>query len=138
MSNPKRNVENQSKKNIKISLRTNHVLIDELKQKSGKQDTTKAIEEAIKEYLEFKRDTSTNYVCDECNKTIKKQEPYFCNLNQLEIRTNNEIVVTKGEPQKILCMKCAKKDSKILEFIESEEADEEGNQVVESSRILND
>ena len=112
-------------KDYKMSMRINSVLLDELKNKTKNNNNTKAIEEAIKEYLASKRNNNTNYVCYNCGKTILKQEMYYCNLDQLEIRMNNEIIVTKGEPTKILCMKCAKKDKKILKFIESEDEEKE-------------
>jgi hypothetical protein len=122
-----------SKKDKKLSLRLNSVLLDELQRKSNCTNSSKAINQAIKEYIESKRSIETNYECDSCRRKILKQELYYCNLDQLEIRMDNEIIVTKGEPKKILCMKCAKKEPQILEFIESKD-EEEGDLVGESNR----
>jgi hypothetical protein len=123
----------EPKKDQRLSLRLNSVLLDELKNKSNQQSPTKAIDEAIKDYLTSKRDTTTDYICEKCNKKMLKQEMYYCNLDQLEIRMDDEIIVTKSEPIKILCISCAKKDNKILEFIESED-DCYGTFVAESDR----
>ena len=118
---------------LPLSFRTNKKNFLKLKGLLGTSNTSRAINEAIKHYLSSKSTPESNYECDSCGKKILKQETYYCNLDQLEIRTDDEIVVTKGEPVKILCMKCAKKEPKILEFIESEDKGD-GDRVKEGER----
>lgn len=129
-----RDNENQ-KKDTRLSFRTSSVLLDELKQKTGKTDMSKAIQEAINEYLKFKRNPETDYACYECNKKILTQEQYYCNIDQLEIRTPEEIIPLKGEPTKILCLKCANKHAQIKKFIQTE-LDQEGTQVQTNERKI--
>lgn len=133
MSKPKNRDNAPNKKDKKLSLRINSAMLDELQKKSNNINSSKAINTAIKEYLKSKRSVETNYECYSCGKKILKQELYYCNLDQLEIRIDNEIIVTKGEPTKILCLKCAKKVPKILKFIESKD-EEEGDLVGDSDR----
>lgn len=136
MGKPKnRDNDNKQRKDIRISIRTNKGLLEELREQTGRPNNTKAIEEAMNEYLKFKRNPESSYKCEECGNKILKQETYYCNLDQLEIRTDTEIIVTKGEPTKVLCLKCAKKHSAILEFVESEDTGE-GDQVKESARVV--
>lgn len=111
----------ENKKDARLSLRMNSTLLDELKQKSKINNNSKAINEAIKKYLDEKRNPNTDYKCDKCKKTIKKEEKYFCNNDHLEMRFDDEIIVVKAEVVQILCMKCANKDKEIKEFIESED-----------------
>ncbi|MDO8647318.1 MAG: hypothetical protein Q7R70_02790 [Candidatus Diapherotrites archaeon] len=135
MSKPRnRDIYAKELNDLPLSFRTNKKNFVKLKELLGTTNTSKAINEAIKHYLSSKNTLESNYECDSCNKKILKQEPYYCNLDQLEIRTDDEIVVTKAEPVKIICLKCAKKDPKILEFIESED-NGKGDQVKESNRI---
>lgn len=126
-----RSAEQKTKKDARISFRTSSVLLGELRAKTKKLDNSKAIDEAIKEYLKFKRDPKTKYKCAKCKKKILKQEPYYCIAHQLELNTGSEIIVTKAELLEINCMKCAKKEPDILKFIESE--DSKGEETVQES-----
>jgi predicted RNA-binding Zn-ribbon protein involved in translation (DUF1610 family) len=120
------------KKDTSITLRTRNVLLDELRRKTNQTQNSKAIDTAIKEYLEIKRDKKTNYTCYDCGETILKQELYYCKLQNLEMR-DDEIITIRSEPTNILCMECAKKNPKTLEFIESKDG-EEGDKVAVGER----
>lgn len=132
-----RNIYSKPKNDLALSFRTNNKEFLELKKLLGTENTSKAINEAIKHYLKSKSTPETSYQCYKCGHKILKQETYYCNLDQLEVRAEDEIIVTKGEPQNILCMKCAKNNPKILEFIESEDS-VKGDHVVTSNRAIKD
>jgi hypothetical protein len=134
MGKPKdRNSVSKLTKDTKISLRTNSDLLNELKNKTNNSNNSKAIEEAIKECLRNKLTPETDYACMRCGKKIFKQEIYFADTIQLELRTDTEIIITKSEVKKILCLKCAKRNKENKAFIESEE-DGKGELVSESER----
>jgi hypothetical protein len=135
MGKPKDRAKEKEKYDKLISIRVNSTLLQILKDQAKTDNVSKAINESIKKFVSYERDKDTGYECYSCNKKILEQELYFCTINQLEVRTNEGIIPTKGEPTNILCMKCAKKNPPILKFIESED-EEEGDLVVETSRKI--
>jgi hypothetical protein len=121
MSKPKnRDIKEKEKKDVKVSFRTSEALLETLKNKT-RRNTSAAIEKAIISYIEANRKPETDYKCCECRKKIFQQEIYYCNLDQSEMRLEDEIIIIKSEPTNILCGKCVKKNKEIKKFMESED-----------------